>query len=85
MKKTMPKFKFELTPAQYTFVRGLIHTHEALGDCSERGFELGFDDYEGVQAFSRALYALPQPTIRAYVTVQVIGRKIDAAVIKGAK
>jgi hypothetical protein len=77
--------EFKLTNAQLAFARGLIIRHEAFGDCELHGFTLRFGDYEGAQSFLNRVMGLHTPTTRAYVSMQAIARKLEAAILAAAR
>ena len=87
-------FKITLSPSQSKLFREEIKLHESLGDLRltwryplpgasiPTSAHLHFDDYEGVEAFRRAIYRRGVASTRAYVSVQSVIDKIDGAVGK---
>lgn len=75
----------KLTAAQLHLARDLVAAHQNMGDCELHGFRLRFPDYEGAHAFQRKVFALGIPSTRAFVSMNAIIRKIDAAIVRAAQ
>jgi hypothetical protein len=72
--------KVKLTEAQAAFAKEALVAAESMGDCEIHGFSVVFPDYEGAEGFQNRVMALPTTTTRAYVSMDAIVRKIDAAI-----
>jgi hypothetical protein len=56
-----------------------------MGDCAVRGLTLEFEDYEGAQAFRNKVFSLGSSSTRAYISMNAIVDKIDAAIVAATK